>query len=52
MPKYLVNLYQAYIKEKEKRDEMSFPDLKDPRDHLNYFDNPNRIDLTHCEGLK
>ena len=36
-PKHLVDLYQAFIKEKEKGIEMNFANHNDPEDPMNYL---------------
>ena len=47
MPKHLVDLYQASIKEKGKGIEMNFAHHNDPKDHMGYSDIPNKMDITH-----
>ena len=49
MPKYLIDLYQASIKEKGKGIEMNFAHHSDPEDHMGYSDIPNKVDITHLD---
>ena len=49
MPKHLVNLYQAFIKEKGKGIEISFAHHSDSEDHIGYSDIPNKVDITHLD---
>ena len=49
MPKHLVVLYQASIKEKGKAIETNFADHNDPKDPMNYLDFPNGFDMTHLD---
>ena len=49
MPKYLIDLYQASIKEKGKGIEMNFAHNSDPEDHMGYSDIPNKVDITHLD---
>ena len=49
MPKHLVDLYQASIKEKEKEIEMNFTNHNDPKDPMNCLDFSNRVEMTHLD---
>jgi hypothetical protein len=49
MPKYLVELYQASIKEKGKEIEMNFAHYSDPEDNMGYSDILNKVDITHLD---
>ena len=49
MSKHLVDLYQTSIKEKGKGIEMNFTHHSDPKDHMDYFDIPNKVDITHLD---
>ena len=49
MPKHLVDLYQASIKEKGKGIKINFAHHSDPEDHMDYSDIPNKVDITHLD---
>jgi len=49
MPKHLVDLYQASIKEKGKGIGTNFTDHNDLEDPMNSFDFPNGFDMTHLD---
>ena len=49
MPKYLVDLYQASIKEKMKEIEINFAHHGDPEYHMGYKDITNKVDITHLD---
>ena len=49
MPKQLIDIYQASIKEKWKEIEMNFAHHSDPEDHMGYSNIPNKLDITHLD---
>jgi hypothetical protein len=49
MLKHLIDLYQAFIKEKRKGIEMNFTHHSDSKDHMSYSDIPNKVDITHVD---
>ena len=49
MTKHLVDMYQAFAKEKGKWIEMNFAHHSDLEDHMGYFDTPNGVDITHLD---
>ena len=51
IPKNLVDLYQASIKEKGKGIETNFVDHNDLEDPMNYLDLSNGVDMTHLMSL-
>ncbi|KAL4639001.1 hypothetical protein ACB092_03G186500 [Castanea dentata] len=50
MPKHLVNLYQASLKDKGKRVEVNLPDLSDLEDPMKYLDISSEPNVTHLEA--
>ena len=49
VPKHLVDLYQASIKEKGNGIEMNFAYHSDLEDHMGYSDIPNKMHITHLD---